>query len=56
MSDLISRQAAIEEFIAEKDAWEYYGIDYHGKKYVKNLMMLFRLSRYCHPYGRRKEG
>lgn len=35
MGNLIDRQVAIDNFIADKDAWEYYGIEYQGKKYIQ---------------------
>ena len=36
MGDLIDRQGAIDNFIADKDAWEIYGIEYYdGKKYIQ---------------------
>ena len=42
--DLISRQAAIDEFVAEKDAWEYYGIEHDEKKYVEFDWVIDRLK------------
>ena len=43
--DAISRKMAIDEFIAEKDAWEYYGIEYFGKKYVQFDAVVTELKR-----------